>query len=559
MKLFRKSSAVTAIYLALTLLLGGSSLNLAPVAEAQSISSQVGSNFYASNFLWSMLSDSSVAAGAATVTFYTAEVTLKDGRRFIPFSTLARLTVMDGTNSETVTVSAVSGCNSGSIADSCQVTATFANAHGKGVYYGNFGQTSASFGLDEAALAANNFGGGTVALDQSFGGTDATIIASPWLASYPRVLVADGSGPSVGFWRAVPGLTAVTTPTALTTAGTATLTTSITGGSIATSTTPRFAVTCVDFFGGESAASADAASTATLVDGAGSTNSYTITAAGVPVSTGCVGYRLYVSASGGATQTETLASAANVTGTVAPLCPLQSCWAVAQPITLISLPATTNNGPPQGTSGAATALSSAHTTVVAAHVGSSPTMMPFVETAAAGFFPVTVTSATTLAAGFDAMGELQYPAGYFNSLGATYRVCGGGVVTPSAATVVGTWTLRIGPRQNSAGTSGAQVAVPWNFVASTSFTAALTAFDFCADITTSTVGTSGVVEGHSTFFCDTVSAGAAATAVANCQSAFNAASTATDLTQQGVIQLTYVQSQASWTLPQLRYLSIRRL
>lgn len=556
MKLFRKVSAVTAIYLALTLLLGGSSLNLAPVAEAQSISSQVGSNFYASNFLWSLLSDTSVAAGAGTVTFYTAEVTLKDSRRFIPFSTLARLTVMDGTNSETVTPTAVSGCNSGTIADSCQVTATFANAHGKGVYYGNFGQTSASFGLDEAALAANNFGGGTVALDQSFGGTDATIIASPWLASYPRVLVADGSGPSVGFWRAVPGLTAVTTPTALTTAATATLTTSITGGSIATSTTPRFAVTCVDFFGGESAASADAASTATLVDGAGSTNSYSITAAGVPVSTGCVGYRLYVSASAGATQSETLALAANVTGTVAPLCPLPACWAVAQPITLISLPATTNAGPPQGTSGAATSLSAAHTTVVAAHVGSSPTMMPFVETAASGFFPVSVTSATTLAAGFDVMGELQYPAGYFNSLGATYRVCGGGVTTPSAATVAGTWTLRIGPRQNSAGTSGAQVAVPWNFSASTLFTAALAHFDFCADITTNAVGASGTVEGGATYFC---SAPATPTTATTCNTAFNAVSTATDLTQQGVVQVTYVQSVASWTLPQLQYMSIRRL
>lgn len=553
MNLFRKSTAVTAIYLALVMLVGGGPL--APRAAGQSVASQIGPNFYAPNFLWSMPSDSSVAAGAATVSFYTGQVSLKDGRTFIPFSTNARLTVIDGTNSETVTPTAVSGCTSGAIADSCQVTATFSNAHGKGVYYGNFGQSSASFGLDEAALAANAYGGGKVFIDGSFGGTDATITAAPWLASYPKVYVADGrSSGGGGFWRAMPGLTLITTPTALTTAST--LTTATTGGSIATATTPRFCVTAVDFFGGETACSADAAGTATLVDGAGSTNSYTITAAGVPAGTGIVGYRLYASASGGATQTETLAGAAQLSGTVATLCPLPACMAPGSAIVLTALPATTAAGPPEGTSGAATALSSAHTTVVAAHVGVEPSMMPFVETAAAGFFPVTVTSATTLAAGFDVMGELQYPAGYFNSLGATYRICGGGVTTPSAATVAGTWTLRIGPRANQAGTSTAQVVVPWNLAASTLFTAALAHFDFCTDVTTNAIGTSGTIEGGGGALC---SAPATPTTATTCNTAFHATSSAIDLTQQGVVQFTYVQSAASWTLPQLRYLSIRRL
>ncbi len=173
--------------------------------------------------------------------------------------------------------------------------------------------------------------------------------------------------------------------------------------------------------------------------------------------------------------------------------------------------------------------------------------------------PVTVTSATTLVVGFDVMGELAYPAGYFNTQNGVYRICGGGVTTPSAATVAGTWTLRIGPRQNSAGTSGAQVAVPWGFVASRQWTAAASHFDFCTDITVTTTGTSGVVEGSGSTFCVVVAAGDDGAGVDTCVGAFNAASTAVDLTAQGVVEFTYVQTAASWTVPQLRYMSIRRL
>lgn len=511
------------------------------------------------------------AAGSGTITLATGYTTTADGRTFFPLCAGSNVTGTitcggatpitvnpGGANQETVTPTAVSGCNLfpvNTTFPSCQVTATFSNVHAQGESV-----QSGSAGLQEAINDAIVSGGGMALIDALWtkaGGTQA--MATSWTAPSGSVGVAveDQRSANFGYLVPTPGLALIACPTALTTAST--LTTSTTGGSIATATTPRFTVTAVDQFGSESCAAADAAGTATLVDGAGSTNSYTITAAGVPTGTGIVGYRLWVSASGGATQTETLALASNVSGTAAPLCPLPACWAPGVAIVLTSLPATTNPGPPQGTSGAATALSSAHTTVVIKQTGVPPTMLPFVDSAAPGFWPVTVTSATTLAAGFDVMGELQYPAGYFNNLGGKYRICGGGVTTPSAATVAGTWNIRIGPRENSAGTSGEHAMVPFGFVASNQWTAALSHFDFCTDITVSTTGTSGVMEGSGTSFCVVVAAGNDGAGTDTCVGAFNAASTATDLTQQGVVQLSYVQSAASWTLPQLRYMSITRL
>ena len=68
-----------------------------------------------------------------------------------------------------------------------------------------------------------------------------------------------------------------------------------------------------------------------------------------------------------------------------------------------------------------------------------------------------------------------------------------------------------------------------------------------------------MVEGSASNFCVVVAAGDDGAGVDTCVGAFNAASTATDLTLPGVVQVTYVQTAASWTLPQLRYLTIRRL
>lgn len=529
--------------------------------------------FNAAAYNWSdriIVTSGNSATGSASIVLQWGSVILQDGRELAPFATNAPITIGTGTTVETVTPTAVSNCNVGRFANNyqtCTITATFAQLHGAGEIV-----TSGTAGLQEAIddASINSVkapgSGGVVVVDKAWvsGGGTAALLASANFtinATFEpiAVTVIDVRTGATSYWYGAPGLTLITTPTALTTAGgaAATLKTSTTGGSIATGTTPRFCITLVDQFGGETACSDDSAATATLVDGAGSTNSYSVTCPTLPA--GAVGCLLYVSATGGTTQTETRASSAQVTCAVAaPAAPINGACG-AGVITLTALPATTAAGPPPGTAGAATALSSAHTTVVAKQAGVAPGMLPFNDTAAPGYWPVTVTSATTLVVGFDVMGELAYPAGYFNTQNGVYRICGGGVTTPSAATVAGTWTLRIGPRQNSAGTSGAQVAVPWGMVASRQWTAALSHFDFCTDVTVTTTGTSGVVEGSGSTFCVVVAAGDDGAGVDTCVGAFNAASTAVDLTAQGVVQLTYVQTAASWTLPQLRYLSIRRL
>lgn len=510
------------------------------------------------------------STGSSTITLAVGYVTLPDGRIIFPLCAGSNVTGTitcggatpitvnpGGSNQETVTPTAVSGCNVfpvNTTVPSCQVTASFSNLHNQGEFI-----QSGTAGMQEAYNDAQLAGGGLVAVDAVWskaGGTTSNITS----ASMPgpnAVAIEDSRTANASYWYPTPGLTNITVPTALTTAST--LTTSTTGGSIATATTPRFCVTAVDQFGGETACSNDSAGTATLVDGAGSTNSYTITAAGVPTGTGIVGYRLYVTASGGGTQTETVALAANLSGTVAPLCPLPGCMAPGVAITLISLPATTNAGPPPGTAGAATALNAAHTTVLIKQAGLFPTMLPFANSMGPGAYPTTVTSATTLVAGFDVMGELQYPAGFFNSQGSNYRICGGGVVTPSVATVAGTWTIRLGPRVNSAGTAPSNPGVSFGFVASNQWTAAASNFDFCTDLYVVSTGASGTVEGHGTTFCVVVAAGNDGAGTDTCVGAANATSSAIDLTQQGVVELTYVQSAASWTLPQLRYFSITRL
>lgn len=507
--------------------------------------------------------------GAQTYTLrVNAEIILPrlGGRKFMPLATNAPILL----DTEVVTPSAVS-CTTPEQPFTCNITATVANTHGAGSHI-----SSGTFGVQEAVNDASQSGGGRVQVDpnwaklagtvlnqnQILSGTHATAPVSFVLnATFEpsSAIIEDVRGTGLSYWYATPGLTRIALPTALTKAGgaAATLTTSVTGGSIATATTPRFCITAVDQFGSETACSDDSSANAALVDGAGSTNSYTITAAGVPVGTGIVGYRVYVSATAGTTQTETLAVAAQLSGTIAPLCPLPGCMAPATAIVLTALPATTSAGPPPGTAAAATALSAAHTTVVNKQSGTLPVMLPFADTFGVGSFPVTVTSATTLVVGFDVMGEIQYPAGFFNNQGNTYTICGGGTTTPSAATVAGTWNLRIGPRENSAGTSTEVPVAPIAFIASTMWTGAANTFDFCEDVTVTTAGASGVLEGHSGFFCGGPAAGTSA-GVTGCSPFANAAATAMDLSTQGVIDLSYVQTAASWTVPQLRYFSIRR-
>lgn len=95
------------------------------------------------------------ATGAGTITLRFGYVILPDGRRINPFtaSTLPAITINDA-NPETVTPSAAS-CTTPDIVDTCTITATFANLHGRGSLV-----ISGDQGIQEAINDAALNGGG---------------------------------------------------------------------------------------------------------------------------------------------------------------------------------------------------------------------------------------------------------------------------------------------------------------------------------------------------------------------------------------------------------------
>jgi hypothetical protein len=121
-------------------------------------------------------------------------IILPGGRDFSPFQVTVRLQILDGANTETVTPTAVSNCNSVAATSStpCTITASFTNAHGAGAYV-----RSGSGGLDEAIWdvgPASGNTGGVVMVDSGWGGTN-TIIAAA--IPYHMVSIEDvRSGPS---------------------------------------------------------------------------------------------------------------------------------------------------------------------------------------------------------------------------------------------------------------------------------------------------------------------------------------------------------------------------
>lgn len=157
------------------------------------------------------------ATGSGTLTMRIGYVSLPDGRKIVPYSTSAPIFVGSGTNQEKVTPSAVSGCYPVDVSGfSCQITATFANLHGRGeaVY-------SASFGLQEAINDAVGGGGGTVTVDQWWGGGNGSPLAGTntilnAALVYSSVSIIDYRTGIPRPWNATPTGAALAVPTTLT-------------------------------------------------------------------------------------------------------------------------------------------------------------------------------------------------------------------------------------------------------------------------------------------------------------------------------------------------------
>lgn len=476
----------------------------------------VSGKFVAKNYAYQgvqVAPGTNIPSGAGTITLYSGSVTLADGRKIVPFSAGGKnilgepdvrfpaipITIGAGSVKETVTPTAVSGCYIGAPQFSCQITATFANAHGQGEVV-----TSGSAGIDEAALDAGFWGGGVVAVDPSaniyLGGAStvtAAMVAAPVIANV--TLEDDRTGPPT-YWSPLAGATTLAAPTTLiaTTAGFGVNGANFTGGFYTGSASYITCIAYVDIFGQEGPCSA----TFTIsTSGVATTDQIGYTAPAA--STGAVGYTIYISLASGSynlaykvpliSQPATVGAAAVGNGvctlttieTVTPACALTNTsynqtgvGAVVSALTLNTSPI-----PPQSTVVSTTSVyvpnAGGRTTYTYAPSASGgaqqlPSMwLPFVISAA---------DATTVPS---VIGTVNIPPQYMNVLGKTLRVCGYGTTTASTATIE-----EIQIQWDSVGQNTAGKGVLVGDVTAVATWATAGHIGFCEDLTTTTTSAS---------------------------------------------------------------------
>ena len=138
--------------------------------NAQASASFAGGRYYsqAYDYKTNVYGGGSTAGGAYAVTVYKPYIVTKDGRKFFPFNTFDPITIGQGATLETVTPSSVSNCANGPGPNPpgtyCSITATFANAHGRGDAI-----FSGTHGVAEAMSDAQANGGGIVHFEQDAG------------------------------------------------------------------------------------------------------------------------------------------------------------------------------------------------------------------------------------------------------------------------------------------------------------------------------------------------------------------------------------------------------
>src|ERR1019366_6112791 len=128
-----------------------------------------------------------IAAAATAAITVTNPPALPDGRPFPPFFVGQHVNV-DG-DTEVLTAATNVSCPSNAIpnAGCTQITAAWAAAHTGGIH----NVSSGTYGLEEAMQDAYQFGGGQVAIDQNWGGSNTNITAA---LVFPSVTIADGRG-----------------------------------------------------------------------------------------------------------------------------------------------------------------------------------------------------------------------------------------------------------------------------------------------------------------------------------------------------------------------------
>jgi len=371
-----------------------------------------------------IVTGSTLTSSTYTITLTTSRVTMADGTVLFPITTTTPLLVGSSGNSETVTPTAVSGCNYDSGYGGCSVTAAFTYAHGNGDAV-----MSGTFGLQEAINYAAGTGGygALVNVDSKWaaaGGTSAMIsVANPT----SLVAIEDTRATPFQFWAMEPNtLSSLAVPTTLTSA---TVYSATTGTGTWTASAVYACVTYVDALGGEGPCSATYNFTATV--------SMPVTFVSPAASTGAVGWRAYAGATYAGAYllpiTSTACTLSNKLVTVA------AC-AIGSNATFTAIYATTTALLPQPTSSPVVNVNrpmpQGHTTFAY-----QPVMVPFPFQANYGPFP----AYGALTAGQIAvLGTAQLPPGFLNSVGRALRVTGKVALTTLNTATLPYITLSLG-------------------------------------------------------------------------------------------------------------------
>ena len=462
------------------------------------------------------------------------------GAQFYVFNTNAPVLIVDATPANTEVVTSSTVTNTGS---QCGFTASPANNH-----Y-SFRIQSGTGGLQEALNALSNGPSttypGLLIIDRNWynaanvipGTTPAAIIAAVTGTSATIILdnttapatyyVWGGSSyapisltPGTLFNKGVTSFTAIAAPTAVSTAAPTNglLTTGTTGGTIPATSTYRMGLTYVDAAGGESTMSIDTASTATLATGSGSTNTLVVTSPAA--ATGAVGYRVYLTAASGSTKTEILYS---------PTCTHTSAQTVLPSATVCAIGATATLKAIVTGTATIPAVASAYPRTA----GSS------------GSFPPVAAGGTIATTATGTLGIVNFPAGYFNTLGKSLYVCGTFAVTTNATP--GTISLKA----VLSSIYGVTSITPFTAVSGTTTGSAIVQAPFCFTMTTAATGATGTLWVHGWANFDLAGNGVGVEA----QDFIYAVSSTVDLTKADTLSLTFTPTTTGSTAFQLTQLN----
>ena len=413
---------------------------------AQSPLSKVGGKTYASAYAnWRVtIQQAPTGTGAGTITVTPGVPSNPDGSQVVNAFQSAVGAIytpiivgLGSANQETVTPTAVSGCNQGTGGTaSCSITATFANTHGPGDVV-----VSGDAGLQEAANALGP-SGGIVVVDNAAGVTNAMLSA---VVAQPVIAFEDTRSYAEQWWTVQAKATTVLgTPTTLTAVTALPSATPV--GAFGTGTY-HMCVAYVDIMGQEGTCSADF-SQAGLATGS-------FIFSPPAASAGAVGYTIYIGLTGGGvtnldykvplvTQPSAVGVAPAANGvctlttveTITPACAVTNTTygSVGSTATVSVITLSTSPINPQTTVVSTTSIyvpnPGGRTTygyVPGSHVG-TPGLIA--NTLA---FPITTAEVTVVP---DVAGTINFSPGFMNYVGRTIEICGMVGSTATAATIV---------------------------------------------------------------------------------------------------------------------------